>query len=172
MAAAAARGLGLVAAAIAIGIILLQLTDTSPAPHSSNVASAEAPTTTTTTAPAGSATGVRPPTQVQVLVLNAKRQAGIAGDLTDILKSKGYPTATPSNAPKQDTTVIYFKPGFEREAQQLKPTIGDETLVEPLPDPSPYAGTEEVDLVVVLGTNYKPLSTTATTTTTGATSAG
>lgn len=155
MMAAAARGLGLVAAAVAAGVLLLEVTeDTGGGGDSVPIEVATAETTTTTTNGVGPDTALRPPSQVQALVLNAARIEGAAGEVTSTLQAIGHPTLPPGNAPTQEETVIYYKPGFEREASQLAPEVSDAALTEPLPDPSPFAGTEEADLVVVIGTNY------------------
>lgn len=161
MLAAAARGLGLVAVAVAVGIVLLRVTDDgAPPPAISVVVGGEE--TTTTTDGLGLDTGLRPPTQVQVLVLNAARIEGAAGEIAAKLQSIGHPTLPPGNAPTQEETIVHYKPGFEREAAALAPQISDAALTEPLPDPSPFAGTEEADLVVVIGTTYASASTATT----------
>lgn len=156
MLAAAARGLGLVGAAVLLGVVLLQVTDDTggPSPGSQTVGAGSDETTTTTSTPADLDTGLRPPGQVQVLVLNAARISGAAGDVTADLEAIGHPTLTPGNAPTQEETVIFYKPGFEREAEAVAPEVSDVAITEPLPDPSPFAGAEDADVVVVLGTSF------------------
>ncbi|MBI2170170.1 MAG: LytR C-terminal domain-containing protein [Actinobacteria bacterium] len=155
MLAAAARGLGLVAVAVGVGVILLQATDEGGGPSVSiDVAAGSDETTTTTTDGLGPGAGLRPPSQVQVLVLNAARVEGVAGTITEKLQQIGHPTLPPGNAPPQDETVVYYKPGFEAEAATVAPEVSETTLTQPLSDPSPFAGTEEADLVIVLGTNF------------------
>lgn len=154
MAVAAGRGLGLVAVAVVLGVVLLQITDDSGAPSpGSDFAAVEEPTTTTTNA-IDLDTGLRPSSQVQVLVLNAARIEGAAGDMTEQLQAIGHPALVPGNAPTQEETIIFYKPGFEREAAALAPEVSETAITEPLPDPSPFPGTEEADVVVVLGTNF------------------
>lgn len=154
MMAAAARGLGLVAVAVAAGVLLLAVTDDTGGGGGVPTEVVASGTTTTTTDGLGPDTALRPPSQVQALVLNAARIEGAASEITSTLQAIGHPTLSPGNAPTQEETVIYYKPGFEREATQLAPEVSDAALTEPLPDPSPFAGTEESDLVVVIGTNY------------------
>lgn len=156
MLAAAARGLGLVGVAVLLGVVLLQVTDDSgvPSPGSGAVSAGGDSTTTTTSTPEDPDTALRPPGQVQVLVLNAARAEGAAGDITAELEAIGHPALEPSNAPTQEETVIFYKPGFEREAEAVAPEVTDVAITEPLPDPSPFAGTEDADIVVVLGTNF------------------
>lgn len=156
MLAAAARGLGLVAAAVAIGVVLLQVTDDgAPPPGAVSATGPQETTTTTTSVPgAGPGTALRPPTQVQVLVLNAARVAGAATEVAEQLQGLGHPTLPPGNAPTQPDTIVYSKPGFEAEAEAIVAELGDVAHAEPLPDPSPFAATEQADVVVVLGTDY------------------
>lgn len=155
MMAAAARGLGLVAAAVALGAILLQVTDDSggggggvPVPDLASE------TTTTTIDGLGPDTALRPNSQVQVLVLNAARIEGAATEVTTKLESIGHPTLPPGNAPPQTETIVFYKPGFEREAAALAPEVSASAITEPLTNPSPFAGTEEADLVVAIGSDY------------------
>lgn len=156
MFAAAARGAGLVAAAIAVGVLLLRATEeTGPRGGTGEVVAQTATTTTTTVAGVTPGVGLRPPGQVRVLVLNAARIEGAAGDLSDRLKQMGYSVLEPENAPTQAETIVYFKPGFEGEAAVLAPEASEDAITEPLPDPSPFAGTENADVVIVLGTELK-----------------
>ena len=154
MLAAAVRGLGLVAAAVALGVILLEATDEASAPPPAIGATFGGEETTTTTSETGIDTGLRPAPQVKVLVLNAARIEGAASEVTAKLQALGYPTLTPGNAPTQPETVVYFKPGFEREAAAVATEVSSAAITDPLGDPSPFAGTEEADLVVQIGSNY------------------
>ena len=151
MLAAGGRGAGLVGLAVLIGIVLLQATDDSATPPGSPVPVAGRSSEVTTTTVAQAGTGQRPPAQVEVLVLNAARVPGAAGTMSEKLQGLGYVTLTPGDAPQQDPTVVYFKPGFEAEADALAPQVGGGAVTEPLPDPSPFAGTDQADLVVVIG---------------------
>lgn len=160
MQAAAARGLGLVAAAVVIGVVLLEVTDDAGAPPpAADAVLGSGETTTTTTGDLGVDTGLTPNSQLTVFVLNAARVEGAAGEIAAKLASIGYQTLPPGNAPSQAETVVYFKPGFESEAQALTPQVSGAALVEPLDDPPRFAGTEEADLVVVIGTNFAGATT-------------
>ncbi len=160
MMAAAARGLGLVGVAVALGVVLLQATDESgaPSPTIGAPVGSEPTTTTTTTAEDGSGGSdggtLRPAGQVQVLVLNAARIEGAAGRTTEELEALGHPTLPPGNAPTQPDTIVFFKPGFELEAEAIADTVSPVAFTEPLRDPPPFAGTENADVVVVLGTDF------------------
>lgn len=165
MLAAAARGLGLVAAAVAVGVILLDVTeDVSAPPPAADLLAGDQETTTTTSEGLGLDAARRPNTEVSVLVLNGARIEGAAGEVTTRLQALGYATLAPGNAPPDPETLVLFKPGFEAEAAALAPQVSDQALVEKLGDPSPYAGTEQADLVVFLGTNYAGASGTTSTT--------
>jgi hypothetical protein len=157
--AAAARGTGLVAAAIVLGVVLLQATEeTGAPPPASNVVTDQ--TTTTTTRPDGATTGLRPPSQVRVIVLNAARVGGIAQDASDELAALGYATLEPGNAGKQQAeTQVLYKTGFEAEASILAPHVSENALVELYSDPPEFTGTEEADLIVVLGTELRSTTT-------------
>ncbi|HVM41029.1 MAG TPA: LytR C-terminal domain-containing protein [Acidimicrobiia bacterium] len=157
LAAAAARGAGLVAVAVLIGVLLLEATDTTggPAPADTVVVGGGSSTTTTTSDTALPGAAIRPPADVQVLVLNAARLQGAAGEVAQELQAAGYPTLEPANAPTQAETVVFFKPGFEAEAAVMAPKVSENAITDPLPDPSPFAGTEQADLVVVIGSEIK-----------------
>ena len=154
MLAAAARGLGLVAGAVLLGVLLLEATDDVSSPPPAADVGIGGGETTTTTSPTGIDSGLRPATQVRVLVLNAARIEGAAGEVAAKLQALGYPTLPSGNAPTQTETVVYYKPGFEREAAAVAPEVSAGAITDPLGDPSPFAGTEEADLVVQIGTNY------------------
>lgn len=156
MLAAATRGLGLVTVAVILGVVLLQATDESTPPPTVVGAAGDEPTATTTTAADGEEDvgTLRPPGQVQILVLNAARIEGAAGTVTDQLAGLGHPTLEPGNAPTQPDTIAFFKPGFEAEAEAIAAEVGETAITEPLPEPSPFAGTENADVVVVLGSDF------------------
>jgi LytR cell envelope-related transcriptional attenuator len=162
MMAAAGRGAALVGVAVLLGIFLLQVTDDSGPSGPERViggsgTATSTTTTTTTTVPGGPGAGVRPPQEVRVLVINAAKIDGIAGEITDALAEIGYQTLTPGNAPQQDESVVFSKSEFDAEATAVATAVGEAkpiaegALTEPLPDPSPIAGTETADIVVVIG---------------------
>lgn len=159
MLAAGARGLGLVGLAVLVGIALLQATDTSSTLPRMPIPAAGQLLTTTTGSGGSSATtttrpvgGARPPAQVKVLVLNAAGRPGAAAAVSRKLQGLGYATLAPANASKAaPQTTVYFKPGFETEAAAVAGQVGTGVRSEPLPDPSPYAGTDQANVVVVVG---------------------
>ena len=107
-------------------------------------------TTTTTTMPTTTLPPVRDPDRVVVVVLNSTRVTGLAGRVTQRLSDLGYQTLDPDNYPTaQDTSVIWYVEGFEREAGVLAEEITDAN-VEMFPGDNPEAA-----LTVVLGASYR-----------------
>jgi len=150
----AARGAALVGLAVLIGIVLLQVVDdgtTGPIGDGSGPPGSATTTTepgpTSTTKAAGE---VRPPQQVTVVVLNGSGRPGAATAQTNALKAKGYQTLTPADATRREGTVVYYRPGFEREAAALATAVGGNPNVEPMPE-TPPPGAEDADCVVILG---------------------
>lgn len=156
-----AKGVILVVVAVLIGFALLQDRDSSTAQvavgadddpavdTSDDDGTDEAPadsSTTTTEAPL-------PPSEVKVLVANASEVDGAAGVQSNDLEALGYVTANPTNAQELvPTTVVYFTPGFQAEAEELATQIGaDPAVVAPLPTPAPVADMQLSDVLVVLG---------------------
>lgn len=139
---------------LGLGVLIAGVPDPSRDQIEPVVDAAGVTSTTETTAPTAPADEPRPPPEVRVIVFNAAQLDGGAGRLTERVVELGYQTLTPSNAPTQAETVVLFKPGFEAEAAALATGIGPVATTQPLPEPPPYAGTEEADLVVVIGTNY------------------
>ncbi len=164
--AAAARGGVLVAIAVLAGVGLLRLTDDTAPGGPEEILTGGTESTTTTrfggVTPGtgvdedpGTTSGLRPPSQVRVLVLNGANISGVAQAVSDQLKAKGYQVATPDNASDQNETVAYYKPGFQGEATVVAQEVSPNAFAEELTDPPLFAGTENVDVVVVIGLEYK-----------------
>lgn len=149
----AGRGAILIGVAVIIGIVLLQLIDdgtTGPIGDGkksteTTVTTSSGKTTTTT-----SAVPVKTPAQVPVLVLNGSGAQGAASSMTNTIKAKGYPTLTPADAPARTGSVVYFKPGVDRECTTLATSVGGNPQVAPIPTPAP-TGSENASCVVILG---------------------
>ncbi|GIU92072.1 MAG: hypothetical protein KatS3mg011_0978 [Acidimicrobiia bacterium] len=107
-------------------------------------------TTTTTTGPTTTTTVPRPPGEVTVQVLNGKGVAGLAGRVTEELAGDGYRTLPADNHSPLDTSRIWYKPGFQAEAELLAASFPD-AVVEPVPADL----VSEADIVVVLGASYE-----------------
>ena len=166
---AAFRGALLIALAVVIGVVLLtKAVDsdsgtvetgdggndnpapvTTDAPDTTASTSGGAGTTSTTLGPP------KPPNEVTVMVANGSGVQGAAGALSEQLKAAGYRVAEEDNAKGNvQATVVYYAPGFQREAATMAESIGaNPATVQAMPNPVP---TEDGDLrgsqiLVVLG---------------------
>lgn len=161
----AARGAALIAIAVVIGVVLLQVVDTGNGgpvgDGGTKVTGSKPDATTPTSAPptSGSTTpapAVRPPGEVQVLVLNGSGVAGAAGRLTTALKTDGYVTGAtplaPADTARRQGTVVYFRPGFDAEAGAVAAKVAAGTPTQALPDPPPPGTVSQAEVIVVLGT--------------------
>ena len=157
-----ARGAVLVAVAVVIGLLLLRDDDSSTtqvAVGSDTAAEVDegtvqpetdaddpAETTTSTTA------APRDPAEVKVLVANGSGTNGAAGGTTDALEALGYVTATPSNAERVASTVVYYTTGFQAEAEALAAAIGaPPESVTPMPAVAPVDDLQLANVLVHLG---------------------
>lgn len=174
---AAGRAAMLLGVAILLGLLLLNTSD------------AEAPSVTTRTTfdeasptvpgdedePIDASPTARPPGEVKVLSANATRTEGAAGRVTEKLRLAGYLVVPPTDAPRQDATVIHFAPGYEVEAQIIAEVLGVPLpSVRPLPTPAPIPDLRDAHVLVLVGPELaNPATTTsapagATTSTTSA----
>ena len=99
------------------------------------------------------ATPLRPRSRVSVLVLNGNGASGVAGTTATRLLGRGYHSATATNAAVDNyaTSLVLYRPGWEREARRLARDAGIR-LVAALDGRLP-AGSERDQLVVILGAN-------------------
>jgi hypothetical protein len=105
------------------------------------------PTTTASTVPVALESS-----DVTVLVLNSISRTGLAAGATADLAALGYNTEEPSNiSPERALLEIYFVEGRELEAIALSDAMGGATLFLDTQQIVPA----DVDLVVVLGTDYE-----------------
>lgn len=155
----AARGALLIGIAVIIGIVLLQVIDDGTSGPIGDGNAVSAGGTTDTTATTGSngattsttaATPVRPPAEVAVLVLNGSGRPGAATAQSNALKTQGYQTLQPADAPERTGNIVYFKPGFDRECTAVSTNVDGAPKVEGMPDPPP-TGSESASCVVILG---------------------
>jgi hypothetical protein len=155
-----ARGAIVIALAVIAGVVLLQVVDkgnTGPVGDQS----AKAAVTTTTTTKAGTSTssttattaaqGVRPASQITVQVLNGSGKSGAAGALTVQLRAKGYQTLDAKDTTKRTGTVVYYQPGFDRDAAALVAQIPGSPRLAPLPTPPPTNAAPNANIVIVIG---------------------
>jgi hypothetical protein len=112
----------------------------------------------------------RPPGEVKVLVANATRTEGLAGKVTEKLRLAGYNVVPPTDAPKEDASVIHFASGYEVEAQIVAQALElPPAAVQPMPTPPPLSDLRGAHLLVLAGPE---LANTGATTTTAAGGAG
>ena len=161
------RGAILVALAAVLGFLILQgVTDREQVPIASADPIVVATTTPESTADIGTAvlptpepvmdtSSARPNAQVSVLVANGTDVSGQAGRLTDVLRNQGFNTRQPRNADTRPTSVIYYRPGFEVEAQVVRNMLQTTTPIAPMPVPDPVVGADidlgPVDVFVLVG---------------------
>ncbi len=148
------RAVVLLVVAVVAGVLLLGV-----ASRPTVVAST---TTTTTTVPTHTSSTTTTTTSVvksgvTVQVANGSSVSGVAGDLTDDLKSLGWNTLAAENTTNGQTlptTTVYYAAGMEAAAAeiasalQLKPSA-----VQPLTTSAPVASTAGTDVLVVVGSD-------------------
>lgn len=164
---AAGRAAMLLGVAILIGLLLL------------NTGDADAPRVTTGTTlddassppvtgdddePADASAAARPPGEVKVLSANATRTEGAAGKVTEKLRVAGYLVVVPpTDAPRQDATLIHFTPGYEMEAQIIAEVLGlPLPSVRPLPTPAPIPDLRDAHVLVLVGPELANAAATTT----------
>ncbi|GAA3027110.1 LytR C-terminal domain-containing protein [Gordonia defluvii] len=74
----------------------------------------------------------------KVCVVNAGSVSGLAGSVTEQLKTKGYKTAEPANmlSSTLNENTIFYRPGTEVAAKQVATDLGGGYSVEPRPSNS------------------------------------
>lgn len=154
---AVGRGVVLLAVAIGIGLLLLNSVEAEP-PGSSLATDGGARATTTTVAPdeaqpTTTLPPVRPPAEVKVIVSNGSSVNGAAGAVSDKLKPAGYNLLAAVNATvKVQSPVVYFTPGFDREAAAVAAALGlDASVVtKPMPAQPPVPDLQSANVLVVV----------------------
>jgi hypothetical protein len=169
--AAAGRGALLLLVAVIIGVILLQTADEGD-PTTDVRAGTDQPARTTTTAALPEETvpatvPLKPPAEVKVRIANGTQTKGLAKRYRDVLAPAGYNTLAAVDTSRKPVaaSVVYFKPGFDREARVVAELLGfAATVVQPVPTPPPITD-DPGDVLVVIGTDGakgppKPATTT------------
>jgi hypothetical protein len=151
---AAIAGRGVFVAVIAVGIGLLVLkngfADSNASTGSGGATTTAAPASTTvppsTTVPANAA-------PAKVLVANGSGKSGVAKKAADFLTKKGIQTAPPVDATKKDypATVIFYREGFQAQAQQVSQQLGGAKVEGVIPNPPPVANVGDANVIVVVG---------------------
>lgn len=174
------RGIAVLVVAVLIGFLLLLkagdggtsevstgttpgTVDTSGIETTSTVAGSD---TTTTTADTGS-TG-RAPSEVKVIVLNGSGKVGVAKTNSAAIGQKGYTMLTPGNAAaNSSSTAVYYAEGYKTEAEAVAAALGKTPdIVVAKPTTSLGAGSDTANVVVVLGADVSPASTSSGSSTT------
>jgi hypothetical protein len=95
---------------------------------------------------------VRPAGQITVQVLNGSGKSGVASALTQQLKQGGYNTLTAKDTARVTGTVVYYQPGFDREAAAIVTTLVSGSQLKPMPTPPPQNADSSANIVIVIGT--------------------
>ena len=148
--------------AVVVGIVLLQVVDDgdSPAPSggpSKNSTTTTADTGETTTPTTGGEGTLVPAAELRVQVLNGRGVQGVAGDMTEALRAKGYTAILdPGDADPREGNVVTCKAGLEGEAALLVTQVGDATVEAAFPDPLPANASADAQCLVILGAVAPP----------------
>jgi len=87
---------------------------------------------------------------VEVQVLNGTDMQGLARRAADKLAAKGYSVPTVKNANNMyDRTVVYYQPGFQRNASEVIGILGTGTA-----KPAPANLPKDVPLTVAIGRDF------------------
>lgn len=160
--------------AVLVGLLLLNSTEAeqiSVTPTTAVDGSGDEVLPGTDEVPDDTTPNVRPPGEVKVLVANATRSEGAAGRVTEKLRLAGYNVVPPTDAPKEDATVVYFTNGYEAEAQVVAQALElAPTAVQPMPAPPPISDLRDSTVLVLVGPELAA-STATTTAPAGATTA-
>jgi hypothetical protein len=145
------RGLALLAVAVLLGIILLNSADN---PRGATLAAGKS------ARPAASVSTLAPPTtivaraphDVRVLPANGTSVNGAGARVGTTLKAAGYDVlAATSVVQPARASVIYFLPGFDREAAAVAVVLNlPATAAQPLPAPPPF-DTKGANVTVLIG---------------------
>lgn len=155
-----ARGAIVIALAVVVGVVLLQVVDKGNTGAVGDQSARSAATSTSTTAAAGSTSSssgttapaaVRPAGQITVQVLNGSGKSGVASALTQQLKQGGYNTLTAKDTARVTGTVIYYQPGFDREAAAIATVVPTGSQLKPMPTPPPQNADSSANIVIVIG---------------------
>ena len=180
---AGARGALLLAVAVVLGIVLLQQFDSGIDTGAQVATDTSLPgndTTTTTrrvgltTAPAITSTtaGLRPKSEVRVLVANGAGVRGLGAATTNELKNRGYATLSPTDATGTvEKTSVQFADGYEAEAREVAAVLTLPATVVTRATSPPVAAADlgDAKVVVVLGTDVTATSTSSSSSTTSTT---
>jgi hypothetical protein len=144
-------------------------TTTPPATSTSTISTSTtaAPTTTTRSVPTPPSTAAPTTTaasttavpalldraDVRLIVANGDGRFNLVGRNVNRLLPLGYVTVDQTDVrDKVDRTILYFRPGFEEEAERLAVDLGiPNALIEPLPSTPVTANDDLGDVIAILG---------------------
>ena len=163
----------LLGVAVLLGLLLLNTTDAAPQRVTTGTTTGgtadTSPLDPDDSDPVEPADMARPPGEVNVLVANATRTEGLASRITERLRVAGYMVKPPTDAPKEDASVVHFASGYEVEARIVAETLElPPSAVQPMPTPAPVSDLREAHVLVLAG----PELATQTTTTSSPAGAG
>jgi hypothetical protein len=146
-------------AAVVLGIIVIR--SGFPQNASQGVTGSPPPVTTTSPSPtSSSSTGPSPSgsalpnNKVWVLVLNGAGKTGLAGQVTDVLKADHYRLKLPGDAPRQNTTTIFYRPDSLAEAQGLQSYMNQRFGISVDIAEAPANFPSTIRLEVILGKDF------------------
>ncbi len=91
------------------------------------------------------------PDELVVRVYNANGVGGVAGRTTARLEEAGYGVASPDNHELfLDDSLIKYRAGLEREAEQLRDSLIPDAVLEPASEVQ-----DGVDMLVILGRSFQ-----------------
>ncbi len=163
-----ARAVAVLVAFVVVLVLTLGLVH--PSKTSTSTSSSTASTTTATTVAPTTTTTV-PPSKVPVLVANGSGVQGQAATVSRQLSAGGWDVIPPVNATATvATTGVYFVAGQSAAADAVAAALHlSPSVVAPFTTSVPVASAAGADVVVVIGKNGVPTSSTATAAATGST---
>lgn len=120
----------------------------SPAPSPKPTATPSGTPPATPGTPSGTPSAIS--STVQVQVLNGTDVQGLARRAADKLQAKGYGIQAVKNAVNMyDHTIVYYQPGFQRNASEVVGILGTGTV-----KPAPANLQKDVQVTAVVGKDY------------------
>jgi hypothetical protein len=130
-----------------IGATFLMVTTISSSPTTSTTTTL--PSTTTTKA---STTARVIKSRVRVQVANGTTVPQLAAKYTQELQTQDWDTLPPVNGPSEKKTIIYYKAGQLKAAQEVATTIKvSQSAIQPIGALTTVSGASGDDIVVILG---------------------
>ncbi len=130
-----------------VGATFLMVTNLSSSPTSTTTTTLAS---TTTTAPGSTARVIKSHERVQVA--NGTTVSQLAAKYTQELQTQDWDTLPPINGPSEKKTIIYYKSGQLKAAQEVATTIHvSQSAVQPLGSLDPVSGASSDDIIVILG---------------------